>query len=124
MLRPAFLVVGKRAHKAAGSGYVALWLDTATFEPLWTVFYTEAGIAQDIAGLTFKWSAESQHHVLLGESVVELDANGAPVRGTVFEAPFCSVVHYPERHVDSSDFSGQVLGTTPFSWSRRPAGCE
>lgn len=124
MLRPAFLVVGKRAHKAAGSGYVALWLDTATFEPLWTVFYTEAGIAQDMAGLTYKWRAESQHHVLLGESVVELDAHGVPERGTVFEAPFCSVVHHPDRHADSADFSGQALGTIPFRWSRRPAGCE
>jgi hypothetical protein len=87
MLRPAFLVVGKRAHKAAGSGYVALWLDTATFEPLWTVFYTEAGITYDSAGLTFKWSAEYQHHVLLGESVVELDATGAPVRDRLKSLP-------------------------------------
>ena len=115
MLRPAFLVVGKRADERAGSGYVALWLDTATFEPLWAVFYNEAGIAQNITGITFKWSAEYQHHVLLGESVVELDAHGNPEGGTVFEAPFCSVLHYPDRHVDASAFSGRLLGTKKFS---------
>ena len=124
MLRSAFLVVGKRAHKRAGSGYVALWLDTATFEPLWTAFYTEEGIARTITGLTFKWSPEYQHHVMLAQSTVELDANGIPVGGTAFEAPFCSVLHYPDRHVDASAFNGKQLGVKPFSWGRRPAGCE
>lgn len=123
-LRPTFLVVGKRADERAGSGYVALWLDTATFEPVWAVYYNQAGIARDITGLTTKWNAEYQRHVLIGESLVELDANGDPVGGTVFEAPFCSVLHHPERYVDSSDFSGKALGTISFSWSRRPAGCE
>jgi hypothetical protein len=124
MLRPAFLVFGKRAHKRAGSGYVALWLDTTTFEPLWAVFYNEAGIARNITGITFKWSAEYQRHVTIGESVVELDANGVPEGGTVFEAPFCSVLHHPDRHVDASAFSGHQLGKKPFSWGRRPTGCE
>ncbi len=124
MVRPAFLVVGKRAHNLAGSGYVALWLDTATFEPLWTAFYTDAGIVQSFTGLTLKWSAAYQRHVMLGESTVELAADGVPVGGTVFEAPFCSILHYPERHVDASAFSGQHLGTTDFVWGVRPAGCE
>ena len=52
MRRPAFLVVGKRADERAGSGYVALWLDTAIFEPLWAVFYNEAEIARNITGIT------------------------------------------------------------------------
>jgi hypothetical protein len=43
MLRPAFLVVGKRAHNLAGSGYVALWLDTATFEPYGRRFIPRLG---------------------------------------------------------------------------------
>lgn len=71
-----------------------------------------------------EWSAEYQHHLLLGESAVELDTHGIPVGGTVFEAPFCSILHYPDRHVDASAFSGQQLGNKPFSWGRRPAGCE
>ena len=124
MLRPAFLVVGKRADERAGSGYVALWLDTATFEPLWMILYTAAGSARNITGLTFKWNAEYQRHVMLGESVVELDANGDPEGGTVFEAPFCGVLHYPDRQVKDSDFNGRLLGTKSFSWGYRPAGCE
>ena len=124
MLRPAFLVVGKRAHRRAGSGYVALWLDTATFEPLWTAFYTDAGVAKTFTGLTFKWSAEYRHHVMLAQSTVELAADGMPVGGTVFEAPLCSVLHYPDRHVDASAFNGKQLGVKPFSWGHRPAGCE
>jgi len=75
-------------------------------------------------GITFKWSAEYQHHVMLGESAVELTADGIPVGGTVFEAPFCSVLHYPDRHVDASAFNGKQLGSKPFSWGRRPEGCE
>ena len=123
-LRPTFLVVGKRAHRQAGSGYVALWLDTATFEPVWTVFYTDAGIAETITVFTFTWSAAYRRHVMLAQSTVELDATGAPVGGTVFEAPLCSILHYPERHVDASTFSGQQLGKKPIIWGQRPAGCE
>jgi len=124
MLRPAFLVVGKRAHTLAGSGYVALWLDTATFDPLWSVFYTEAGEVRSVTGLTYKWGVEQQRYLMLGESAVEFAVNGEPVGGTVFEAPFCSILHYPERHVDASDFSGQHLGVKDFIWGRRPEGCE
>ena len=124
MLRPAFLVVGKRAHNLAGSGYVALWLDAATFEPLWTVFYTDVGIAQSCSALTYKWSAEQQRYLMLGESVIELSDGGAPIGGTVFEAPFCSILHNSGRSVDASDFSGQHLGIKDFSWGRRPVGCE
>ena len=123
-LRPAFLVVGKRAHKRAGSGYVALWLDTATFEPLWIVFYTEAGIAKNLTGLTFKWNAEYQRHVILGESAVQFDEHVVPIGGTAFEAPFCSVLHHPEMRIDASVFAGQQLGKKPFTWNQRPAGCE
>ncbi len=124
MLRPAFLVVGTRAHRRAGSGYVALWLDTATFEPLWAVYYTDEGVAKSVIGLTFKWSAEYQRHVMLSQSVVGLEADGTPEGGTVFEAPFCSVLHYPDRHVDASSFNGLQLGKKPFNWGHRPAGCE
>ena len=124
MLRPAFLVVGKRAHNRAGSGYVALWLDTTTFEPLWMVQYTEEGIAHNITGVTFKWNAAYQRHVILGESAVEIDAAGIPEGGTVFEAPFCSVLHNPELHADASAFAGQQLGKKPIIWNNRPAGCE
>ena len=123
-LRPAFLVVGQRAHNLASSGYVALWLDTATFEPLWMVFYSETSIAENLTVLTFKWNAEYQRQVLLGESVVQFDTKGVPISGTVFEAPFCSVLHHPEMHADASVFSGQQLGKKPFIWNRRPAGCE
>ena len=124
MLRPAFLVVGKRAHKGAGSGYVALWLDTVTFEPLWTVFYTEAGVARNILGLTFKWDTQYQRHVTLGMSAVDLDANGVPVTGTVFEAHFCSILHHPDAPADPASYNGQLLGKKPFNWSFRPPGCE
>ena len=124
MLRPSFLVVGKRAHNRAGSEHVALWLDTETFEPLWIIFYAEAGIAKNLTGLTFKWNAEYQRHVMLGESAVQFDVNGVPIGGTVFEAPLCSVLHHPERHVNASVFSGKQLGEKPFNWGRRPAGCE
>lgn len=124
MLRPAFLVMGKRADERAGSGYVALWLDTATFEPLWAVFYNEEGISRNIKVNTFKWNAEYRRHVLIGESVVELDANGVPEGGTVFEAPFCSVLHYPDRPVDAVAFSGKQLGQKQFNWGSRPAGCQ
>jgi hypothetical protein len=61
---------------------------------------------------------------MFGESVVEWAADGIPVGGTVFEAPFCSILHYPERPVDASAFSGQQLGTKDFIWDARPAGCE
>ena len=123
MLRPAFLVVGKRAHKQAGSGYVALWLDTATFEPLWTIYYTEAGTAHNIMGLTFKWSAQYQRHVTIGKSMVELDGNGVPVGGTVFEAKFCSILHHPDAPADASVFNGRPMGTKTLRWSNLPAGC-
>ena len=103
---------------------MALWLDTATFEPLWIVFYTEAGIVKNLTGLTFKWNTAYQRHVILGESAVQFDANRVPIGGTVFEAAFCSVLHHPKMHVDASVFSGQQLGKKPFIWSRRPAGCE
>jgi hypothetical protein len=103
---------------------VAVWLDTATFEPLWTVFYNEAGSAQDITSITFKWDAEYQRHVVLGQSIVALDAKGNPVDGSVFEAHFCSIQHSPKAQVIASDFNGKLLGKRPFSWGRRPAGCE
>lgn len=123
-LRPAFLIVGQRAHNRAGSGYVALWLDTETFEPLWIVFYNEAGVAKNLTGLTFKWNTEYLRHVTLGESAVQFNENVVPIGGTVFEAPFCSVLHHPTMHVDASVFSGKQLGEKPFNWNRRPAGCQ
>ena len=124
LLRPAFLVVGKRAHNRAGSGYVALWLDTTTFEPLWMLQYTEEGIAHNLTGVTFKWDAAYQRHVVIGESAVEIDAAGIPEGGTVFEAPFCSILHHPESSADASAFAGQQLGKKPINWNQRPAGCE
>ena len=110
--------------KVPGSGYVALWLDTVTFEPLWTVFYTEAGTARNILGLTFKWDTQYQRHVTLGMSAVDLDANGGPVTGTAFEANFCSILHHPDAPADPASYNGQQLGKKPFNWSHRPAGCE
>ena len=124
MLRPAFLVVGRRAHKGAGSGYVALWLDAVTFEPLWSVSYTEEGVAQNILGLVFKWNAEYQRHVTIGKSAVELDESGTPIAGSVFEARFCSVLHHPETTATPMAYNGQQLGKKPFTWSRRPVGCK
>ena len=124
MLRPSLLVVGKRAHKRAGAGYVALWLDTATFEPLWAVYYDEAGTARSILVHTLKWNAQVQRHVTLGQSVVEVDASGVPVAGTVFEAAFCRHLHYPEKSpADASAYSGHQLGKK-LSWGGLPPGCD
>jgi len=124
MLRPAMLVVGKRAHKRAGSAYVALWLDKATFEPLWAVTYDDAGTASSIRVLTFKWNAQYRRHVTLGQSTVDLDASGVPVGGSVFEAAFCRTLHHPDAPTDASAFSGKALGQATSSWSDLPPGCE
>lgn len=124
MLRPTMLVVGKRAHNRAGSGYVALWLDTATFEPLWAVNYDEARTAQSIRVLTFKWNAQYRRHVTLGQSTIDLDTNGVPVTGSVFEAAFCRTLHHPDATADASVFSGKQLGLTMPNWSDLPPGCE
>jgi hypothetical protein len=125
MVRSTLLVVGKRAHKKAGSGYVALWLDTATFEPLWAVYYNEAGTANSILFHTLKWNAEYQRHVTIGESTVDLDATGAPVAGSVYEVAFCRNLFHPDAAlVDASAYSGQQLGKKPLTWSLLPTGCE
>ncbi len=124
MLRPALLVVGTRAQPRASFGYVALWLDTATFEPLWGISYDEAGSAINMRVLTFKWNAQYQRHVTIGQSTVDLDANGIPVGGSIFEASFCRTLHHPDTPADPSSFGGQLLGQITASWSALPPGCQ
>jgi hypothetical protein len=124
MLRPALLIVGKQAQNLAESAYVALWLDSATFEPLWAASYDETGTATSIRVLTFKWNAQYRRHVTLGQSTVDLDANGTFVGGSIFEASFCHTLHHPDASVDDLAFSGKVLGQAKSTWSDLPPGCE
>ena len=125
MLRPSLVVVGKRAHSQAGSAYVALWLDTATFEPLWVVHYDESGAARSLLSHTLKWNATHRRHVTLSESTVDLDSTGAPVAGSVYEVAFCRNVHIPETlPADASTYSGHQLGKKTLSWAQPPPGCQ
>ncbi len=123
LVRSAFVVVGQRAHPGAGSEHVAIWLDNATFEPLWVVSYTVEGIAQDILGLIFKWNSKYRRHVVIGKSSVGFNDAGLPIGGTTLEARWCSIVHHPEEIPTPGMFNGQLLGKTPFKWSKRPEDC-
>ena len=109
------MVVGKRANPRAASAYVALWLDKATFEPLWARSYDDAGVARSIRVLTFKWNAQYRRHVTLGQSTVDLDASGVPVGGSVLRqsiVAFCTIQMRPWRPQGVAH-----------SWTRRcPAG--
>ena len=117
------MVVGKRANPRAASAYVALWLDKATFEPLWARSYDDAGVARSIRVLTFKWNAQYRRHVTLGQSTVDLDASGVPVGGSVFEAEYCRVLHHPDAPLEASGSSPQLDQAMP-RWSDSPPGCK
>jgi uncharacterized protein (DUF2132 family) len=124
MLRPAVVLVGKRANPRADAASVVLWLDAATYEPLWAITYDETGTANSMRVLTFKWNAQYRRHVTIGQSTVDLDASGVPVGGSVFEASFCRTLHHPEEAIDTAVFSGKVLGQMASHWSPVPPGCE
>jgi hypothetical protein len=124
-LRSSLLLVGKRAHRQAGSGYVALWLDLATYEPLWGLYYRDDGTAHSLLVTTLKWNAEHKRHVMIGGSVVDLDTSGPPVAGTVYEVAFCRNVHQPAAFpADASSYSGLQLGKGPLNWREPPSGCR
>lgn len=123
MLCPAIVLVGKRANLRAASAYVVLWLDKATFEPLWAVSYDDAGRASSMRVLTLKWNAQYRRHVTLGQSTVDLDASGIPVGGSVFDAEFCRVLHHPDAPLEASG-SGPQLDQAMPRWSDPPPGCK
>ena len=112
MLRPAFLVVGKRAHNGAGSGYVD------------GVLYSSEDPPERLsAKVQVEWP-ECQRHATIGKSAFELSANGAPMTGTAFEASFCSILHHPDAVATPAVYNGQQVGKKPFNWSHRATGCE
>ena len=123
LVRSAFVVVGQRARPGAGSEHVTIWLDNATFEPLWVVSSTVEGIAQDILGLIFKWNSKYRRHVVIGKSSVGFNDAGLPIGRTTLEARRCSIVHHPEEIRTPGMFNGQLLSKTPFKWSKRPENC-
>ena len=112
MLRPAFLVVGKRAHNGAGSGYVD------------GVLYSSEDPPERLsAKVQVEWP-ECQRHATIGKSAFELSANGAPMTGTAFEANsnqsvtcamtyFISAASFPQKTISSSQFVGIGCSDAP-----------